>query len=194
MPSSVPILAKSSGIAPIAPSWSLSLPAISSWDPAISRTKSRSAHWGRDVGAGRAQCEGCGGPANKQTSPAGLFRPNGFGLYDTVGNAAEWVEDCWNDTYRNAPRDAAPWTAGVICVYCAAAASPANRATSAPRPGSDTTPMFAITPTASGFYVNCSDPGLRPAGSGASRDWNKVKNPGSWEDSNQQPSDYEAVL
>ena len=44
--------------------------------------------------------------------PAGSFRPNGFGLYDTSGNAAEWVEDCWNDSYRNAPKDASPWTSG----------------------------------------------------------------------------------
>jgi formylglycine-generating enzyme required for sulfatase activity len=33
-------------------------------------------------------------------------------LYDTSGNAAEWVEDCWNDTYRNAPKDASAWTSG----------------------------------------------------------------------------------
>jgi formylglycine-generating enzyme required for sulfatase activity len=44
--------------------------------------------------------------------PAGSFRPNGFGLYDTAGNAAEWVEDCWNDNYRNAPKDAVAWTGG----------------------------------------------------------------------------------
>jgi formylglycine-generating enzyme required for sulfatase activity len=67
---------------------------------------------GRDAAAGRAQCDGCGSPANRQTSPAGSFRPNGFGLYDTVGNAAEWVEDCWNDSYRNAPKDAGAWTSG----------------------------------------------------------------------------------
>jgi formylglycine-generating enzyme required for sulfatase activity len=68
--------------------------------------------WGRDVGAGRAQCDGCASPTNKQTSPVGSFRPNGFGLFDTAGNAAEWVEDCWNDNYRNAPRDASAWMSG----------------------------------------------------------------------------------
>jgi formylglycine-generating enzyme required for sulfatase activity len=87
------------------------LPSEAEWEYAARAGTKSAFWWGRDVGAGRAQCESCG-PANRQTSPAGSFRPNGFGLYDTVGNAAEWVEDCWNDTYRNAPRDAAPWTAG----------------------------------------------------------------------------------
>ena len=42
----------------------------------------------------------------------GSYRPNGFGLYDTSGNVYEWVEDCWNDNYKNAPKDGSAWTAG----------------------------------------------------------------------------------
>jgi len=30
---------------------------------------------------------------------AGSFEPNGFGLYGIIGNASEWVEDCWSETY-----------------------------------------------------------------------------------------------
>jgi formylglycine-generating enzyme required for sulfatase activity len=69
--------------------------------------------WGRDVGDGRAQCTTCAvPPPQQQTVAVRSFRPNGFGLYDTAGNAAEWVEDCWNDNYRNAPKDTTPWTKG----------------------------------------------------------------------------------
>ena len=35
----------------------------------------------------------------------GSFRPNAFELYDTAGNATEWVEECWNLSYpRRAQR------------------------------------------------------------------------------------------
>ena len=40
-----------------------------------------------------------------ETSPVGSFRPNRFGLYDMAGNAGEWVEDCYHDTYNETPAD-----------------------------------------------------------------------------------------
>ena len=46
------------------------------------------------------------------TSPAGSFAANAFGLYDVLGNAWEWVEDCWNKSYDGAPRDGSVWLAG----------------------------------------------------------------------------------
>lgn len=42
-------------------------------------------------------------------SPAGSFRPNGFGLYDMQGNAWEWVADCNHPDYTGAPADGRPW-------------------------------------------------------------------------------------
>lgn len=40
-----------------------------------------------------------------ETAPVGQFTPNSFGLYDMYGNAWEWVEDCWNNSYHGAPND-----------------------------------------------------------------------------------------
>ena len=46
------------------------------------------------------------------TAPAGGYAPNRFGLYDMLGNAWEWTEDCWNASYAGAPPDGAAWIAG----------------------------------------------------------------------------------
>jgi formylglycine-generating enzyme len=44
------------------------------------------------------------------TSPAGHYEPNAFGLYDMAGNASQWTEDCYHDTYNGAPADGSAWT------------------------------------------------------------------------------------
>ncbi len=46
------------------------------------------------------------------TAPAGSYKANGFGLYDMLGNAWEWTEDCWNAGYQGAPSDGSAWLAG----------------------------------------------------------------------------------
>jgi len=46
------------------------------------------------------------------TAPVGTFLPNPFGLYDMHGNAMEWVEDCYHETYAGAPSDGTAWLTG----------------------------------------------------------------------------------
>ena len=46
------------------------------------------------------------------TVDVGSYAPNGFGLYDVHGNLSEWVEDCWNDSYRGALSDGSAWESG----------------------------------------------------------------------------------
>jgi formylglycine-generating enzyme required for sulfatase activity len=88
------------------------LPSEAEWEYAARAGTKTPFWWGRDAGTGHAQCDNCGSPTTKQVAVTGSYRPNGFGLYDSAGNAAEWVEDCWNENYRNAPRDGAAWISG----------------------------------------------------------------------------------
>jgi formylglycine-generating enzyme required for sulfatase activity len=88
------------------------LPTEGEWEYAARGGSTTPYWWGKEVGTGHAQCAECGGGENGQTVSSGSFRPNAFGLYDTAGNAAEWVEDCWNQTYRGAPIDGSAWTNG----------------------------------------------------------------------------------
>ena len=80
----------------------------------VARAGTRSTYWwGNDVGRGNANCKDCGiTQGDKPVTPVGSFAPNRFGLFDTAGNVEEWVEDCWNDSYDNAPSDGRAWTQG----------------------------------------------------------------------------------
>jgi formylglycine-generating enzyme required for sulfatase activity len=45
------------------------------------------------------------------TSPVGNFAPNAFSLYDMAGNAWQWVQNCWHDSYQGAAAYGSEWTA-----------------------------------------------------------------------------------
>ena len=88
------------------------LPSESEWEY-VSRSGTDTRYWwGEEIVEGKANCDGCGSEwDNKSTSPVGRFSANGFGLYDTLGNVWEWVEDCWHGNYEGAPVDGSAWLA-----------------------------------------------------------------------------------
>lgn len=88
------------------------LPTEAEWEYAARAGTTTPFWWGTNAKAGAANCSGCGPGSQPKTVPTGSFRPNAFGLYDTSGNMAEWVEDCWNENYRGAPTNGSAWTAG----------------------------------------------------------------------------------
>jgi formylglycine-generating enzyme required for sulfatase activity/serine/threonine protein kinase len=59
------------------------------------------------------QHEACADTQPVGTAPAASFRPNAFGLYDMIGNVAEWTADCINLSYLGAPTDGSAWGRGI---------------------------------------------------------------------------------
>jgi formylglycine-generating enzyme required for sulfatase activity len=88
------------------------LPSEAEWEYAARAGTKTPFYWGAQVGTHMANCRDCqtGGPV--QTLSVGSFPPNPFGLNDMAGNAAEWLEDCWNESYKGAPADGSPWSSG----------------------------------------------------------------------------------
>ncbi|MDB1125659.1 SUMF1/EgtB/PvdO family nonheme iron enzyme [Vibrio algarum] len=70
------------------------LPSETEWEVAAQAGSQSAYWWGDSFGAGQANT-GWGGTkwSNISTSPVKTFAPNGFGLYDVVGNVWEWTND-----------------------------------------------------------------------------------------------------
>ncbi len=90
------------------------------WEYAASAKLSTAFWWGNSISAQQANYNGeypynggkifspdrvKNGINRKKTVAVDSFMPNPFGLYNVLGNAAEWVEDCWYKNYIDAPTD-----------------------------------------------------------------------------------------
>ena len=93
------------------------LPSESQWEYAAGTGKRSPFWWGFKEEPKRAHCFGCGsGFDPRKPTKIGSFESNSFGIFDTAGNVAEWVHDCWHDNYKNAPGSDEVWEGG-DCAY-----------------------------------------------------------------------------
>ena len=91
------------------------LPSESEWEYAARAGTTTRFWWGDDDGAAddHAWYKGNSGG---QTHPVGSKPANSFGLYDMAGDVWQWTEDCYADSYANAPTDGSAAEAGNACL------------------------------------------------------------------------------
>ena len=92
------------------------LPSEAEWEYVARAGKQTRYTWGNELGTNKANCKGCGSVwDNIQLSPVGKFPANAYGIHDLHGNAWEWVEDCFHETYGAAPIDGSAWIENGEC-------------------------------------------------------------------------------
>jgi len=87
------------------------LPTETEWEHAARSGTNTARFWDTLEGTAceYANLEGSSGCADgdgyDDVAPVGSYRSNAFGLYDMIGNAAEWTESCWGKDYDLDPMD-----------------------------------------------------------------------------------------
>ena len=113
------------------------LPSAAEWEYAARAGKSTPWYWGD---SSEEQCRNANGAdrttdfpwrtpcsdGHARTSLVGSFKANDFGLHDMLGNAWEWVQDCFNWSYDGAPTTGDAWEGGDCSARVMRGASWAN--------------------------------------------------------------------